>query len=452
MCSLSPLNAIRTYKLAKEIKALYPHIPLIGGGIHMKYCYPEAIRYGFDMVIRGEGETAIEELVSIASLFNEKEKYIDKLQERVSYIAHPDMDPKSLEEVGLPPLLRDLDNVPFINYDLFIVDHYSMSKDYDRGIFNTLYTQRGCPYSCTFCADEIQKQSVRFSSARYMFNNLKYCYEYSHNPSVSFCDNVFTLSKQRILEFSRLMQESGLNKEISFICQTSVLANIDTEMVDALKTAGCNSISLGIERFVEESRFRMEKRITKNRIDEAIRLFNKTHISVDSFILVGLPFDTKELLDEEKKIYGDYEDKLGYPVAQTLMPMPGTIYYDRYPQTREWYLNKRCIDDIYSLYSGIFDTRFYISYKRNNFYNMSKENLKSIGRFILDMRRLRALKKSKSSFMLKILVFIDFQVGKFSYLLYLFNSSLEQKVFEFYPRFRVFMMNLFKYGMQKANE
>lgn len=450
MFSLSPLNAIRTYELVKEIKVLYPHIPIIGGGVHMKYCYPEAIKFGFDMVIRHEGESVIGQLVDIASSFNEKEKYLAKLS-GISYIAHPNMAEEKLRKVELPPMLRDLDKVPFIDYDLFVMDHYKITKDYDKSIFNTLYTQRGCPYSCTFCSDEIQKKSVRFSSAQYMFDNLRHCYEYSHNPSFAFYNNVFTLSKQRILEFSNLMQDSGLNKEVSFVCQTSILANIDEETVDALKMAGCDTAALGIERFVEESRFKMKKRISKQKLDEAIRLFNKAHISIDYFILVGLPFDTKELLDKEKEMFFRYyEDKLASPVPNVLVPMPGTIYYDDYPQTKEWYLNKRYIDDIFSLYSGIYDTRFYISYKKSNFYNMTKEDLKSIGRFILEMRHLRASKKSKGSLMLKILVFIDFQVGSFSYLIYLFNSSWERKIFEFYPKFRVFIMNLFKYG-KKTN-
>lgn len=445
MFSLSPLNAIRTYELVKQIKGLYPHIPIVGGGIHMKYCYSEAIRFGFDMVIRGEGETVIGNLVDVASSFNEKEKYVDKLS-NTSYIAYPNMDKEKLREVELPPILRELDKVPFINYDLFVLDHYEKEKGYDKGIFNTLYTQRGCPYSCTFCSDEIQKKSVRFASAQYMFDNLRHCYEYSHNPSFAFCDNVFTLSKQRILEFSKLMQDSGLNKEVSFICQTSVLANIDKETVGALKLAGCRSISLGIERFVEESRFKMEKRITKQKLDESIGLLNEAQISIDSFILVGLPFDTKELLDKEKQMFYKYEGKLDYPVAQTLMPMPGTIYYDNYPSTKEWYLNRKNIDDIYSLYSGIYDTRFYISYKKNNFFNMANEDLESIGGFILEMRRLRASKKSKGSLTLRILNFIDFQVGTISYLIYTRNSSAERKIFEFYPGLRVFMKNLFNYG------
>lgn len=445
MFSLSPLNAIRSYDLVREIKVLNSYIPIIAGGIHMRYCYPEAMRFGFDMVIRGEGETVIEELVEIASLFADKMKYFDRLS-KVSYIAHRGMDEASLKNVDFPPLLKDLDKVPFIDYNLFVNDHYRITKNYDKAIFNTLYTQRGCPYSCTFCSDEVQRKSVRFSSSQYMFDNLRYCYEYSNNPYFGFCDNVFTLSKQRVLEFSNLMQDSRLNKEVSFICQTNILANIDEETVDALKTAGCTCVSLGIERFVEESRLKMNKKFTKQQLDKTICLFNNAHISIDYFILVGLPFDSKELLEKEMEELDKYKNRLGYPVAQTLMPMPGTIYYDDYPQTKEWYLNKKHIDDIYSLYGAIFDTRFYTSYKKKNFYNMSKENLKSIGRFILDMRYLRASKKSKNSFMLKILVFIDFQVGRFSYLVYLLNSSLERRIFEFYPSFRVFMMNLFKYN------
>ncbi|NQU73903.1 MAG: B12-binding domain-containing radical SAM protein, partial [Candidatus Omnitrophica bacterium] len=371
MFSLSPLNASRSYDLVKIIKCIYPDIPVVAGGIHMKYCYKEAIRFGFDMVVRGEAETIIDKLVDIALSFRDKKEYSDKLS-RTPFIAYPGMDEKSLETVGFPPLLKNLDEVPFVDYDLFQIQHYKVRGGYDTAIFNTLYTQRGCPYGCTFCSDEIQKKSVRFSSAKYMFDNLRHYYEYSGNKSFYFCDNVFTLSRPRVVEFSRLMQESGLNKEVSFVCQTNVLANIDEETVYLLKQAGCRSVSLGIERFVEESRFKMNKRFTEKRLDDVVGLFKKIGVGIDYFILVGLPFDTQELLEKEKEAFHKYEDKLDYPIAQTLMPMPGTIYYDNYPKTKEWYLNKRYISDIYSLYSGIYDMRFYLSYKKSNFYNMPK--------------------------------------------------------------------------------
>ena len=48
--NLNTFNARKTYQLIDLVKKKWPHIPILAGGIHMKYCHKEAVEHQADVV------------------------------------------------------------------------------------------------------------------------------------------------------------------------------------------------------------------------------------------------------------------------------------------------------------------------------------------------------------------------------------------------------------------
>jgi len=61
---MTPL-APKGYLAAKALRQEMPDVPLVAGGTHVTYMYDEALDAGYDVVVRGEGEYTMLELVDV---------------------------------------------------------------------------------------------------------------------------------------------------------------------------------------------------------------------------------------------------------------------------------------------------------------------------------------------------------------------------------------------------
>ena len=61
---------------------------------------------------------------------------------------------------------------------------------------------------------------------------------------------------------------------------------------------------------------------------------------MNSNLLVGFPWDTKELVLEEKRLFDEAAPSFSQIQSHVLVPMPGTEYYDDHPVLKEWYFGR----------------------------------------------------------------------------------------------------------------
>ena len=57
--NITILNAYRTYSFLAKVQKRFPDLPAVGGGIHMKTSFEEALRHGCDVTIVREGEKIV---------------------------------------------------------------------------------------------------------------------------------------------------------------------------------------------------------------------------------------------------------------------------------------------------------------------------------------------------------------------------------------------------------
>ena len=286
----------------------------ISGGIHTTM-EPLDIISCCDAVCIGEGEDAFRDLAGgkhieeISNIWYQKDGTVFKNKMR--------------------PFIEDLDTLPFSDRTVF---DYQKSLDQDHRA--DFMAGRGCPFHCTYCANDglrnlAEGRYVRWHSPEYIIEEIKRVIsDYTGVESICFQDDTFALKKSWLQEFVSLYK---LQIGMPFICNLRIGA-VNENIVDLLAKAGCTEVRIGVEQGNEELRRMILRRNMDNR--EIIKTFEwikKAGIKVFAYNMVGVPGETKETIEETIRLNQQIEpDKLHVSMFR---PYPGTALYDR------------CIDD-----------------------------------------------------------------------------------------------------------
>lgn len=112
-----------------------------------------------------------------------------------------------------------------------------------------------------------------------------------------------------------------------------------------------------------------------------------------------------------------------------LMPLPGTIYYDNYPNVKEWYLNPKALNITFSYYGQVYDVKM-LGLVKQNFYNLPKEVTKELLRFIMKFKRINHGNfVIRRNFIVHIMTFMDVMIAQASRIFYWIHPSLEAFIF-----------------------
>jgi radical SAM superfamily enzyme YgiQ (UPF0313 family) len=150
-------------------------------------------------------------------------------------IAIPDYDPAHTIHIGDDQIHRDF-------YPLWTGTQYP------------IMTQRGCPFSCSFCIESVyqdmfgKKNSLRRRSVDVVIEELVQAKRKYGIPQVMFYDDVFTVNPQWLREFAaRYKREVGL----PFWCYTYPTTTRREDIL-LLKDAGLGAMTMGIQTGSEE--------------------------------------------------------------------------------------------------------------------------------------------------------------------------------------------------------
>jgi len=160
---------------------------------------------------------------------------------------------------------------------------------------------RGCPYGCTYCGRAyVNKwfrkakigQQYRFDVSEQAIQEIKYVKERYGVKWVRFFDGSFNANASKMAEFLELYKQHQLPP---FMCYIRT-EHLKEEMVEQLKSAGCERVSLGIQSGSQRIRRELSGRRTQTdeNIRESIRLFNKHNIRVNVDMILGWPEETIE--------------------------------------------------------------------------------------------------------------------------------------------------------------
>ncbi len=247
----------------------------------------------------------------------------------------PEIDYLASQEplMNIPNLLgfkgiAELEDHPLPAYDLLPLKRYSSLTFSRKKPFATLITSVGCPNRCNFCiiggatVERGYGKKWRFKSPKKILEEIKYLLTFGVK-SIYFFDETFTVSKQRVIELSKMIIEEGLN--IKWSCNGRV-DTLDEETIKIMEEAGCWNIMFGIECGSEGLLKEANKGTTLARAIDMVRYCKKGGISVSASFVIGFPNETRETIKETLEI----AKKINPYRAQfvILTPYPGTKLYE----------------------------------------------------------------------------------------------------------------------------
>ncbi|MDD5281882.1 MAG: radical SAM protein [Candidatus Omnitrophica bacterium] len=294
-------------------------LPIVLGGVHATYLPQESIAIeGLLGICLGEGEYPLLELVECL------EKGKDYRHISNFWFREGDEIIKN----DLRPLVINLDSLPFPDREVF--DIPEINKAWFVGM--QFMGSRGCLYSCTNCNTPSFRKIYKLGKENYVrlrsVDNLlaeidSVIKRYKFGGYVAFEDDSFVVDKNWLREFS-----SKYSKAIRypFFCNARA-DQIDEESISLLKNANCRLIRVGIESGDEYLRnVILRKGITNNDIVKTFQLAKKYGIKALSFNMLGLPFETEELIRKTVKL--NQEVRPDFIALSYFRPYPGTDLYN----------------------------------------------------------------------------------------------------------------------------
>lgn len=310
---------------------LRDHCHLLVAGGPLPTCDPEPFLDHFDVVVRGEGEQTMLELVgafetatsldSVSGIvFRLKENLPGESREKYCYSAQR-------------PFTRDLDSIPFPARELLPNNNYIQygKKKYGYAI-TTVMSTRGCPYHCEFCSNVIFGGSYRERSPKDVVDEIENALAFGYDR-ISFADDVFTMKRSRVVEICREIKMRGLHFQWECLGRVD---SLDYNTAVKMKEAGCRRIFFGIESGDDQILELMRKQITSEQARQAVEAAHRAGLGVGAFFILFYPGDTDEsVLNTLRFATALPLDYLGLSMPY---PLPGTALYERVRQqiNRPW--------------------------------------------------------------------------------------------------------------------
>ncbi len=301
-------------EICEKIKKDHPDVIVLGGGVHSTTLPKETLEKSkFDLVVIGEGEETIIELVT------------GKNWSEIKGIAYK-KDGKVF--INPPrPLIENLDDLPLPAWHLYDIDKYFSSYLNSRkNPVGPIETSRGCTFGCCFCSKVIFGRSFRAKSAQRVIDELERMLKLGFRE-IHIWDDNFSTDMERAKLICDLIIKKGLKFPWNIFNGLRV-DRVDEELLFKLKKAGCYRVSIGIESGNQGVLDNIGKNITLEKVRNAVALIKKAKIECLGFFILGLPGETEKTMQET--INFAKELKLDFAKTGIVSPFPGTPLYQQW--------------------------------------------------------------------------------------------------------------------------
>lgn len=272
------------------VKAIFPDIPLILGGIYATLCYDHARNYsGADIVIQGRAES----------------KLADLLKKLIDF------------ELALPNnAYKDINNLPFPALDL-----------QSRLNYAPILTSRGCPFSCKYCASSFLEPRLERRSPENVFKEILHWHMIRGVKNFAFYDDALLIDSKNFA-FPLMERIIQTNLQLWFHTPNAIhIRSVTKKTATLLFKSGFKTIRLGLETtdFSDERPY--DVKVIASEFYRAVKAlisvgFNSKQIG--AYLLCGLPGQKLE------------EVKASMILVKKAGITPILAYYTPIPHTSLW--------------------------------------------------------------------------------------------------------------------
>lgn len=250
-------------------------IPVVVGGPDASGNAEEYLREGASVVVRGEGEVTLAELLEVWTAKAPPTGVAGTSVRIGEEIAHaPDR-----------ALIPSLGSHPWPDREAIALEPYLDAWRGRHGYGSiSLITARGCPFTCRWCSRAVYGESHRRRPVRDVVDEIEHIQRRYAPERLWFVDDVFTIHRGWTLEFAAQMKARGI--KIPFEC-ISRAERVDPAVAEALVDLGCFRVWIGSESGSQKILDAMDRRVKVETVRQATRLLRARGIEVGFFIMVG---------------------------------------------------------------------------------------------------------------------------------------------------------------------
>ncbi len=341
------------YHCAKMVKELLPQAKVVLGGVHASVLPEQSLAEcpEIDYLVRGEGELTLADILR------------GKPAEKIPGLCFRSQG-KIVVNEDRPPL-ADIDSLGLPARHLLDMAEYTKKSKYlIRGVSlrgTSIFTSRGCPYSCTFCAGPLAfGRGVRFHSVPHVIREIEELVADYRIEGLYFADDMFSSRRDRALAICDELIKRGLNKKLVFAVQLKVTVADETLLLK-LKEAGCIQVEYGFESGSQRILDLMNKGVKVEQNYRAAELTRKLGIRFLANIISGMPGETREdFMETVRFLERTKPDVTGF---YKLILLPGSkLYLAHPPAVTNW---DDCLqDDLTTNYTAMGDDEYFELFKK----------------------------------------------------------------------------------------
>ena len=302
---------------AHWIKEDFP-LPILAGGIHV-ICDPKTVidHPSIDFICPWEGDIAVPQLLE--SLESKKDPTLvqgiwsKRNGEVIKTKPHP--------------LIEDLDSLPISKREIWDTRSVMIDSMFELSVM----AGRGCPFSCTYCANSARKKAysdlgkyIRMRSPKRVIENIEILEKKYYFKTIFIEDDIFTNDLDWAYEFCDLYK-----KRFDYPFKVYIhIDKVDKDILKTLKDAGCYMIMAGVEAGNEDARKKvLGRNISDERIIRVLGWCDEIGLKTWTFNIIGFPDETRQTVEELFRL----NEAIAPNRAQVSIfyPYPGTKLYDR---------------------------------------------------------------------------------------------------------------------------
>ncbi len=295
------------------------------GGPHLTLQPDESMhKPQVDLVVRGEGESAI---IEILRILEDGGSVSDARFSNVLGLSWRTAEGNVMHNLDRP-LRADIDNIPLPAYHLFKIERYTNLQPLTDGLdpharAYTIVTSRGCPYKCIYCSKPITGDTWRARSVENVVKEWRMLVRDFHATEIGVTDDIWNLDMQRAKELCRALIAEGLSTVPWVTIHGMKVNHTDLELFQLMKAAGCKRVGFGVESGDEYILKRVIKKSqTFDMVRAAFKNARKAGLQTMGFFIFGMPEETEETMEKTIRLALELDPDLAHFMIAA--PYPGT--------------------------------------------------------------------------------------------------------------------------------
>lgn len=278
----------------------------------------EYLDAGADVVVLGEGELAMEELLSA---WRETK---DANIENISGIAFRAAD-GTVKRSEARAQIADLDAQPWPAREAIDMDRYvdTWRTHHGRGSVS-LITARGCPFRCEWCSHQVFGQTHRRRKPEAVAEELAWMIERYKPDMLWIADDVFTINHDWLARWAVELKKRKIR--IPFEC-ISRADRLSEDVIRTLAELGCFRLWIGSESGSQQILNTMQRGVKIQAIRESVALCRQYGIETGMFLMWG--YEGEEMSDIEATIEHVRSSNPDIFLTTVSYPIKGTPYYKK---------------------------------------------------------------------------------------------------------------------------